>query len=181
MDEKGQAYVRAACYCNDCQAYARFLGRPGITDADGGTDIVAMNPSAVHITSGHKHIACMSFSDKGLLRWYADCCRTPLGNTSRDAKVSYVGMLASNLATPSAVSEAFGSRGRLTLDGNPAPGLLETTPLAFLVERLNSVRDFVRARLRNQGPSPFFDADGQPIRLPEVLSGAQRESLYAIH
>lgn len=178
--DTGQAYVRAACYCSDCQAYARFLGRPAIIDADGGTDIVAMNPSAVHITSGHQHIACMSFSGKGLLRWYADCCRTPLGNTSRDAMVSYVGMLAYNLATPSAVNEAFGSKGRPPPNGGFATELLETTPLAFLLDRLGSVREFFAARVRKQRPSLFFDADGQPIRSPEVLSAAQRAELYAV-
>jgi hypothetical protein len=35
----------------------------------------------------------MSLSDKGMLRWYASCCNTPIGNTSRDFKVSHVGLL----------------------------------------------------------------------------------------
>ncbi|KAF1708050.1 hypothetical protein CSC73_10515 [Pseudoxanthomonas sacheonensis] len=63
--ETDQVYVRATCYCKDCQAYARWLDRPGVADAQGGTDMVAMNPAAVHITAGSEQIACMSLSGKG--------------------------------------------------------------------------------------------------------------------
>jgi len=35
---------RMICYCNDCQAFARFLGRPGVTDEHGGTDICSTGP-----------------------------------------------------------------------------------------------------------------------------------------
>src|SRR5687767_12881644 len=38
------AGCRVVCYCNDCQAFARFLARPGITDEWGGTDIFQMAP-----------------------------------------------------------------------------------------------------------------------------------------
>lgn len=68
--ETEQVYVRAKCYCRDCQAYARWLDRPGVVDAQGGTDIVATNPAAVHIIAGDEQIACMSLGEKGLLRWY---------------------------------------------------------------------------------------------------------------
>ena len=52
-----RAYARATCYCRDCQAYARHLGQPGVMDAQGGTDIIAMNPDAVTFTAGEEHIA----------------------------------------------------------------------------------------------------------------------------
>ena len=78
-----RAYARATCYCKDCRAFARFLGVPGVLDASGGTDIVPVAPAAVRITAGGEHVVCMSLSPKGLLRWYAACCRTPLANTPR--------------------------------------------------------------------------------------------------
>jgi hypothetical protein len=31
--------ARIVCYCTDCQAFARLLGRAGTTDAWGGTDV----------------------------------------------------------------------------------------------------------------------------------------------
>ena len=79
----GHAYTRGTCHCHDCQAYARWLGRPELMDAAGGTDIVPMSPADIRLTAGVEHLACMSLSEKGTLRWYAACCRTPLGNTAR--------------------------------------------------------------------------------------------------
>ena len=36
------AGLRFACYCKDCQAFARFLDRADVLDAAGGTDIFEM-------------------------------------------------------------------------------------------------------------------------------------------
>ena len=81
-------YGRAVCYCTDCQAFARYLGsQDQVLNRQGGTEIVAILPAAVHFETGLDKLACMSLSDKGLLRWYASCCRTPIGNTPRDRKM----------------------------------------------------------------------------------------------
>jgi hypothetical protein len=177
--EAGHAYTRATCYCRDCQAYTRWLDKPGLTDARGGTDIVAMNPAAVRITSGDDRVACMSLSDKGLLRWYASCCRTPLGNTPRDGKTAYVGMLAIGLAPPAAVDQAFGAAGHTVINVKSAQGEVKPTPVAFVVDGLRILRGILGARLRGQAPSLFFDDRGQPIRTPEVLNADQRAALGA--
>ena len=87
-----RAWTRVSCYCRDCQAFARFLGRPGLMDAAGGSDIAAMAPDAVRFTAGQEHLACMSLGPNGLLRWYADCCRTPLANLTRNPKFFYCGL-----------------------------------------------------------------------------------------
>lgn len=175
--ETDQVYVRAKCYCRDCQAYARWLDRPGVVDAQGGTDIVAMNPAAVHFTSGSEQIACMSLSEKGLLRWYAVCCRTPLGNTPRDAKVSYVGVITTGLSPAWEVDQAFGAQGEVVINAGSAAGKVKATPLGFVVGGLRILRNIVGARLRKQGPTLFFDGEGQPIRKVEVLSAAERAAL----
>ena len=66
-----RAYTRATCYCKDCRAYALFLGQPGVLDEAGGTDVVPTAPATVRLTAGLEHVACMSLSPKGTLRWYA--------------------------------------------------------------------------------------------------------------
>ena len=38
------AGFRFGCYCRDSQAFARFLERPDILDAAGGTDIFQVPP-----------------------------------------------------------------------------------------------------------------------------------------
>jgi hypothetical protein len=80
------------CYCDDCQAFARFLELPGIMDARGGTDIFQVPPARVRITEGLDGLECMRLSEKGLLRWYARCCRTPIGNTV-SARVPFIGII----------------------------------------------------------------------------------------
>ena len=77
------------CYCRDCQAYAHALGNAGaILDDLGGTDIVASLQQHVMLSQGTDALACLSLSDKGLLRWYASCCNTPIANTARNHKLS---------------------------------------------------------------------------------------------
>lgn len=176
--DAGPAYTRATCYCRDCQAYARWIGRAALLDAQGGTDIVATNPRAVRFTSGADQVACMSLSPNGLLRWYASCCRTPLGNTPRNGRIAYVGLPAASLGQPAAVDKAFGPAGRTAINTGSARGEVKSTPAAFLVDGLRIAAGILGARLRRQPPSLFFDADANPIRTPRVLDRAERAPLY---
>src|SRR5262245_3209733 len=75
------AGLRVVCYCDDCQAYAHFLERRDILDQWGGSDVYAMALASVRITDGADELRCVRLSLKGLFRWYAGCCRTPIGNS----------------------------------------------------------------------------------------------------
>ncbi len=116
-------HARALCYCQDCQDYAHYLKRvDDILDAHGGTDIIALPPKRLHFTAGTEHIQCMSLSPKGLLRWYAGCCRTPIGNTPRDRGIHYLGLIATGLAGDSAAREAAFGAPRTVLNAKSAYG-----------------------------------------------------------
>ena len=39
-------------------------------------------PAHVKLGAGTDAMRCLRLSDKGVLRWYTDCCRTPIGNTA---------------------------------------------------------------------------------------------------
>jgi hypothetical protein len=73
------AGFRFVCYCTDCQAFARFLGRPDVLDAAGGTDIFQMPPAHLKLPAGTDALRCLCLSAK-VLRWYTDlraiCHRT---------------------------------------------------------------------------------------------------------
>jgi hypothetical protein len=56
------------CYCDDSQAFARFLGTPGVMDAHGGTDIAQVSLASVRITQGLDAVECIRLSHKGLVR-----------------------------------------------------------------------------------------------------------------
>ena len=86
---------RFVCYCKDCQAFAHFLERPDVLDPAGGTDIFQMPPACVKLTAGTETVRCLRLSDKGVLRWYTDCCRTPIGNTAASPRFPVVAVVHS--------------------------------------------------------------------------------------
>jgi hypothetical protein len=167
---------RLVCYCDDCQSFAHFLGgAERILDEHGGTDIFQTSPARVAIAQGADRLACMQLRPGGLLRWYASCCRTPIGNTLATAKLPFVGLI--HACTPAAAAgpardDALGpSRGRVHVrfaKGDPARLDGSRTALS-LVARFAAVA--LAARLRGEHRrSPFFDArSGLPVVAPRVL------------
>jgi hypothetical protein len=170
--------ARAVCYCKDCQAFAHFLERPddAVLNELGGTEIVATLPKHVHFTQGLEALVCMSLSDRGLLRWYAGCCNTPIGNTPRDWKTSYVGLIHSCLAerAPS-LRDSFGPV-RMVLQANSAKGKVKSTPGSNFVTLLRIMKSVIAARMSGSYKNnPFFAKDsGAPIKQPRVLTKAER-------
>jgi hypothetical protein len=167
---------RCVCYCDDCQSFAHFLGRPReILDAHGGTEIFQTTPALLEIVKGADRFACMRLTSKGLLRWYARCCRTPVGNTLPTSALPFVGVIRACIAADDAgLSAAIGPvRGRVMgrfAKGDPARlDLHQRVPLAMLARFL---RVLITAWLRgDQKRSPFFDpGSGQPVTAPEVLT-----------
>lgn len=173
---------RAVCYCADCQAYARFLGRQDtLLDDKGGTEIIATLPRHVRFTAGAEKMACMSLSDTGLLRWYAACCRTAIGNTPRDPKISYVGLVRACLPGSEAqITEAFGPR-RITLNTKSAHGKVAATPVATFFAVLKIMRNVIGSRLGGKyTQNPFFKpGSSEPVIAPANLTAAQRRALDA--
>lgn len=174
-----RAYARVTCYCRDCRAYARWLGGEGLLDAAGGTDIVAMGPDGLRFTRGMDKLACMSLSPRGLLRWYAACCRTPLGNTPRNPTMFYLGVPTQGIAEPAETVDAvFGPCHRIVLETQSATGAVKPTRLALFGGTLRIFAGLIGARLRGRRNALLFDAgEGRPIREPEVLSLEQRKKL----
>lgn len=166
-----RTYTRASCYCTDCRAYAQWLGVPGLLDAAGGVDVVTMAPSQVRLTRGADQVACMSWSERGIYRWYAACCRTPLGNTPRNPAVHYVGLSTACLEGAGAqVDATFGPARRCVISTDTATGTVEKHRLATAWGVLRVAMGLLSAKLRGRRESPFFDqATGQPIRTPQIV------------
>ena len=167
---------RGVCYCRDCQAYAHALASDGaILDAQGGTDVVATLQSNVSLTRGTAALACLSLSPNGLLRWYASCCNTAIGNTTRNRRMSYVGLVHTCLHDASeSLDDAFGPV-RMRVNTKSARGAVSSTPVGTLLAVAGLGSSLVRARLdgsyRN---TPFFDRQGIPVASPRVLTRDER-------
>jgi hypothetical protein len=169
------------CYCEDCQAYAHFLGRAhDVLDARGGSEIVQMAPSALTLTQGAERLACIQMTGRGPLRWYAACCNTPIGNTAVSPKTPFVGLVSACLKPDERpLSDSFGPVSMWVFTGGakgepkPAP-----TPLIKLI--LSVVRISLGARLRGDTRTPFFDArTGKPVAEPRRLGADERARLIA--
>src|SRR5262245_8312426 len=116
---------RGTCYCDDCQAYARYLGRDDIVDAAGGTEVIQTWPAQMAITAGESELRLLRLSAKGLHRWYASCCRAPIANTFGSARFPFMGLMARRVAEDrrGALTElygpAIGVQGRFARGGCP--------------------------------------------------------------
>jgi hypothetical protein len=175
---------RVVCYCKDCQAFARFLERDDIVDPLGGTDIFQVAPSQVQIAEGARELCCMRLSEKGLVRWYAGCCRTPIGNTIGGG-FPFVGMIctfmdvggenARDAVLGKPLGHIFGNAAR----GGCPPG---AHPKASIGVLLRIGRLVIRWWVRGAGfPSAFFDEKTKAPRVvPQVLSVAERAAVTPV-
>jgi hypothetical protein len=166
---------RVVCYCADCQAFLHRLGRADLLDAHGGSDIVQVAPARLSYTRGADRIACLRLRPKGLYRWYASCCNTPLGNTVSPA-IPFIGIVAQAFRSP---DDAFGPPiggiyGKFAV-GEPPPGT--TRPNLRLLGR--AVRMVLGWKLGGKAwPHPFFDRATRAPRYPvTVLSADERDAL----
>lgn len=170
--------TRLTCYCRDCQAYAHALGNPQVVlDALGGTDIVASLQQHVTFTHGADALACLSLSERGLLRWYAGCCKTPIANTARNPKLSYVGLVHTCLGpSRESLGAAFGSAS-MPVNAGHAKAPVRGSALAAVGTFVRIFASVGRARLDGTYKrSPFFVAGtSTPVVAPRVLSLAERQ------
>jgi Family of unknown function (DUF6151) len=175
---------RFVCYCKDCQAFARFLERPDVLDAAGGTDIFQMPPGRVKLTAGTDAVRCLRFTDKSVvLRWYTDCCRTPIGNTAASARFPVIAVIHSFM------DHAADRRSRDEVLGPPLCRIFERSALAPLPPNAPAPPSLgifaLRASkifgwwMRGLGrPSPLFDErTNAPRAVPRVLSRSDRAAL----
>ncbi len=176
------AGFRLICYCKDCQAFARFLDRADVLGAAGGTDIFQMPPGRVTFTAGTDALRCLRFSSR-VLRWYADCCRTPLANTAATPRFPIVALIHSFMSDETnghARDEVIGPRlcriyersatGPLPPNAPPPPSLK-----VFARRGAKLLGWWARGLHR---PNPFFDdRTNAPLSVPRVLTPRERAAI----
>lgn len=171
---------RFVCYCRDCQAFARFLDRTDVLDPAGGTDIFQMPPARVKLTAGTDALRCLCLSGK-VLRWYSECCRTPIANTPARPGFPVIGMVHSfmdHAAEGRSRDEALGPPLCRIFErsavGRPPPNAPPPPSVGLFTRRASRLLGWwVRGLGR---PTPFFD---DRTRAPRAVPRALRESEHA--
>jgi hypothetical protein len=181
LDASPKTINRVVCYCDDCQAFVRFLGREDIMDAQGGTDIVQIAPSRIRLTQGTDKLRSMRLSDKGVLRWYTDCCKTPAGNMLDSAKCPFAGIATQMFVLQgSDLDAAVGTPigriwGKFAIGGCP-PGVDEGAGFGLLLQCMKFLLgNIVMGRHK---PSPYWTSDQKPKAEPLILVAGESAKYY---
>lgn len=166
--------LRAVCYCRDCRAYAIHLGKPEtVLDALGGTEVVATQAGYVTFDRGVENLACLSLTPNGTLRWYAKCCNTPIGNTPRDWRLPYVGLVHSCLEKP--LERSFPGA-PLPVNTASTRGTPPGRHWSQILKLFTFIPQFAIARITGAYKrTPFFSRAGTPVTGVTVLSAAERQ------
>jgi hypothetical protein len=167
-------FTRCVCYCKDCQAFARFLGRSEqILNEKGGTDVVQVVPADITFSQGREALACVRLTRRGMLRWYASCCNTPIGNTIANGKISFVGLIHTCLETGgTSLDQVFGPVDARVNTGS-ALGAVEPERLKGFMAVLKFITLLPRARFGRRPVNAFLSADGTPLPAPRVLTASE--------
>jgi hypothetical protein len=173
---------RFVCYCQDCQAFARFLERPDVLDTAGGTDIFHMPTGRMKLTVGTDAVRSLHFSSK-IFRWYTDCCGTPIGNTA-GPRFPVVGLIHSFM------SHDADGRFRDEVLGAPLCRIFERSAVGPLPPNAPAPPSHGLFTLRTSRllgwclrglgrPNPFFDDHtNAPLSVPRVLRPSERVTPY---
>lgn len=166
--------IRVVCCCSDCQAFASHLGSDTVTlDEFGGTEIFQISQSQVSIQTGHDKLQSMRLRKKGLLRWYASCCNTPIGNTV-SASMPFVGVIHTFIDETNR-GEVLGPVRAVvqTQHALGKPGYSRHSakfPLGITARMMGKM--LVWKLQGKHKPSVFFAEDGRPVSKPIVVDDA---------
>ncbi|MCO6382610.1 DUF6151 family protein [Oceanicola sp. 502str15] len=168
---------RVICHCDSCRAFPRALGRADVLGPGDGSDIVQIRCDRLSIVQGVEHIAALRLSPKGLARWYAACCNTPLGNTGPSPSYPFFGALTYGIAGKDALGPV---KARVNIPKDKAlPEDLPPTSGSTLGVFLSIGRIMFGGWLKGaQKRHPLFPG-GEPLVEPRVISLEEKAAAYA--
>ena len=165
--------IRVVCCCDDCQSFASFLNRSDdILDEFGGTDISQTSQSQITIEHGADHLRSVKLKPKGLVRWYTDCCKTPIGNTMSGA-MPFIGIIHNFMDDEGSRDANLGPvqtyvMSKHALKPPVHPNTAEKFPLGITLKIASKLLVW---KIRGmQKPSSFFNADGKPVSRPTAVN-----------
>ncbi|TDO96868.1 DUF6151 family protein [Marinomonas balearica] len=162
---------RIKCYCNDCRRFVSMFeeGKKYI-DQQGGSEILQVPPSHVKIDEGKEHLGCLKLSDKGLHRWYSNCCKTPLFNTA-GLKIPFVGIFGHFIEDEHYEAHVGPVLGGVFKDSSLTP-IVNKIGLNYSKPRILSRMAFQLVTWKVSGksqPNCLYESSGKAIVKPEIV------------
>ena len=168
--------TRTVCYCDDCQTAPRALGAEAhVLGPGSGTDLVQSTPDLLHIDKGADRLGVLRLSPKGLFRWYARCCDTPMFNTLANLKLGFVGVIIPAEASKQ-VDAAFGAPRAHVFTTTARPrSEAPRKDVGFSVAGYGVLSRLFAAKISGRSKhSPLMQEDGTPIAKIRVLTKEER-------
>ena len=154
--------THVVCHCNACRRSLELVGLDA--EAADGVDLFQTTPDRIRIETGLDRLEPRRLSPKGILRWHATCCDTPMFNTMAGPGMPFVGVLVRNLADPAQLGPVIAHGFVAGSDGKQ-----HHQNGAAVIWRL--LKRSALARLSGRGRrNPFFSDDGKPIAEPVLLA-----------
>jgi hypothetical protein len=160
------------CYCRDCRAFLRFVGKSEWLTPGGGVALVHVAAGTVSFKKGFERLEGIRLSDKGLFRYFTSCCKTPFGVTMSEGMplVAFSTRTVESLAPFCPPSPCYGKSAE---PGAPV-GIPSLVTPAF---GLKMVRLLATWKLTGKGrPHPYFQ-NGASIPKVRVLTPEERKGL----
>ena len=112
----------------------------------------------------------MRLTPKGMIRWYTNCCKTPVGNTI-SASFPFIGIIHNFMDDTGRRDQNIGPV-RAYVQGQYATGLppnVSTHPKFPLGITMRIMKRMLVGKLTGKSrPNPLFNEDGSPISDPDV-------------
>lgn len=132
---------------------------------------ISSPPSKLIITEGSQYLRSLRLTPKGLIRWYAGCCNTPVGNTL-SAKLPFIGVIEAFISANEDVESKLGPvRGSVFVKSarTPPPASLRGSDNTFSLHTRILV-SLLKWKIKySQCQSPFFLPDGNPVCQPRIV------------
>jgi hypothetical protein len=124
--------------------------------------VVATQGPYVRFTSDTRTLACLSLSPRGLLRWYAACCRTPIANTPRNWRLPYAGVVHACLSAVQPIERSW-PKVQIRVNTHGASGPVPRTGWTQYLSMAAFAPRMLASRLSGAYRcTPFFDEGGVP-------------------
>lgn len=128
-------------------------------------------PDHMHFTKGAEHLTLTRLGPKGLFRWSAGCCGAPMANTLPRPQLPFVGIQVGRFEDPAAL-------GPVRTHGNGKGAWPQPVKDRGMVRAIATLFwRAARTKLSGRGgQTPFFDAAGEPVATPIVLTLEERKT-----